>query len=192
MGGLRVSLLPSESENKARPDLRQRVITLVLVLVVETLVIGGAYMLLLNRAGARADEGTQLAARISALTTDVHKKEQDVKDAVAWNAQRVAASALLDQHVRWTALFDLLEMKTLPTVSYAGFAGDAEKGTVSLDAVAKTYRDVAEQVVVLRATPGIRDVRTTSAAAKVDEKGMVTGVTFSMVLQLDPTVLVKK
>lgn len=192
IGGLRVSLMPSEIEGKAPPNLRKRVILLALTLVVETLALGIGYFVLLGVARSRTEEGTELAAQRSTLMLAVQKKEGAAKEAVLWNAQRIAAKESLDGHVYWTALFGFLEAKTLPSVRYNSFGGDAANGTITLDARANSYRDVAEQIVVFRNEPAVLDVRTTSASAQVNELGEIVGIAFSMSVRIDPALWLKK
>jgi len=184
--------MPSEIEGQAQPDLRRRVIVLGLVLVVETLILGVAFFALVRTVGNRSEEGIRLSEQQAKLTAEIRVKEQTIKDAVLWNKQLVSASQVLDKHVRWTRFFNLLESKTMPTVSYLSLSGDSELGTVTLDALAKSYRDVAEQIVIFRNEPSIMDVRTTSAAAKINEAGEVVGVAFNVVLKVDPSFWFKK
>ncbi|MEY4723153.1 MAG: hypothetical protein RLZZ324_666 [Candidatus Parcubacteria bacterium] len=191
-GGLRVSLLPTDLEGTAAPDFRQRLIILALVLVIETLAFGIGYFFVVRAAGNRTAEGEVLTRNIAQLNAEIDKKEADAKSLVAWSAQRDVAEKALDSHVRFSSIFTYLESKTLPGVTYHSFSGDTDSGTVTLDAVAPTYRDVAQQIVSLRADPMVQDIRTTSASASVDAKGQVIGVSFTMVLQLDSAVWIKK
>lgn len=184
--GLRVSLMPSDLEGQAGPDLGKRLFILALVLAAETLAIGGAYFLLSQRAGSQLQKRQELRASIADLGVSIAKAETLAKEAVVWNAQAAAAEEALDDHLYWTSFFRRVESKTLPTVKYLNFSGDGDTGTITLDAVGATYRDVAEQIVNFRAEPMVADVRTTAASARVDHLGNVIGVSFVMVIKFKP------
>lgn len=178
--------MPSELEGRDAPDMRKRVLALILVIVVETLVIGMAYFFVLRAIATQGERKTAITGRAGALAGEIRKAEADLKDSLAWNAQVAVAKETLDSHVRWTKLFTFIEAKTLPTVKYNSLSGDSGTGSVSLDAVGNSYRDVAEQIVILRNEPLIASVQTSSAAARVDENGVVNGVSFSLVLRFKP------
>lgn len=184
--GLRVSLMPSELAVKAPPDFGRGLLVLAFALVVETLLIGGAYVFVRRTVEARVFRRDALVAEIGALDATVAAQESAAADAVRYGSQVAAAKKALDARVNWTAFFSLLEAKTKPTVKYVNFSGDADTGVVTLDAVGTTYRDVAEQIVTLREDARVTDVRTTTAAAQVNEAGEISGVAFTMVIRFKP------
>lgn len=182
--GLRVSLMPSELEGKAPPDLGRGLMILGLVIIVETIAIGAGYFFVSKAIDGRIGRRGQLETQLDQLNKDVVKQEAAAKEAAAYNGQVLAAQEALDNHVFWTKFYAFLEARTRPTIKYLNFSGDADSGIVTLDAVGRTFRDVAEQIVAFKEDPMIVDVRTASASAKVNEKGEVTGVAFTMVLKL--------
>jgi hypothetical protein len=103
-----------------------------------------------------------------------------------FNTQVAAANAVLDGHLYWTSMFAYLESRTRPGVMYTNFAGDSASGILTLDAVGRSYRDVAEQIVAFREDPLIREVTARSASASIDATGSLTGVAFSVVLKIAP------
>ncbi len=186
--GLRVSLMPSELEGKKQADPGKRLLALALVLVIETAVILGAYFYVNKTLSSRTGNRDELVAKVEALAKSIAKEEAAAKDVVAYQAQVAAAGEALDRRVSWSSFFAFLEKKTIPSVKYLNFSGDADTGTVTVDAVGLTYRDVAEQIVQFREDPNVADVRTSSASARVNETGEVTGVSFTLVLRLKPEV----
>lgn len=183
LSGLRVSLMPSELEGKAPPDLGRGLLVLAFVLVIETVIIGTAYFFTSRAVDARVARQAALQTQIDELDKAVVAQEAAAKEAASYNGQVNAATEALDKHLYWTKFFALLEAKTRPTVKYLNFSGDADTGTVTLDAIGRTYRDVAEQIVALREDKAIADVRTTSAAAQITDTGEITGVSFTMVVR---------
>lgn len=186
--GLRVSLMPSELEGKKQADPGKRLLALALVLVIETAVILGAYFFVNKTVASKSTNRDELVAKVEALGKSIAKEEASAKDVVAYQAQVAAAGEALDKHVSWTSFFAFIEKKTIPSVKYLNFSGDADSGTVTVDAVGLTYRDVAEQIVQFREEPNVIDVRTSSASARVSDTGEVTGVSFTLVLRLKPEV----
>lgn len=185
-GGLRVSLMLSDARGDRGPDMGRRILLAVLVLVLETVILGTAYFFVIRTEGTRAEERMRLEEELKKVQADVAEAEKDAKDVVAFTSQTKAVSGLLDSHIYWTTFFRYLEDVTRPTVRYLNFIGDVQKGVVTVDAMGDSYRDVAEQIVLMREQPLIEEVRTTQAAAAVNGAGEVSGVSFSMILKLAP------
>jgi hypothetical protein len=181
LGGLRGSFMQASGDVKdAPPDLRKRLLVLALVVVVEAIVIGGAYGALSYTISQRVEEKSTIEHAVAEETKKTVAKAAEIKKAAMFNAQTVAAEAALEGHLRWTDFFAFLEERTKPTVKYVNFSGDADTGMVTLDAVGTTFRDVAEQIVIFREDPLVADVRATTASADIDD----AGIAFSMGLKL--------
>jgi hypothetical protein len=178
--------MPSELEGKAPPDLGKGLLLLALVMIIETIAIGAGYFFVARSTDSRIARRAQLQTQLEQQQKDVAKQEGAAREAAAYNGQVLAAMESLDAHVFWTKFFAFLEAKTRPAIKYMNFSGDSESGIVTLDAVGLTFHDVAEQIVAFKEDPMLLDVRTASASAKVNEKGEVTGVAFTMVLKLKP------
>lgn len=166
-------------------DLRKRVLMFIFALVIEVLVIGGAYVYVvqLSEQQETAFEGLQRRSQVVAAVID--EKREAAKDMANFDTQARAVEASLKTHPTWTSFFDIIESRTKPNVKYQNFVGDSDSGIVSLSATGKTFRDVAEQIVALREHPQVRSVQTNSAAARTNELGEVVGVTFSMIVTMD-------
>lgn len=186
-GGLRVSLMPS-LQGEGGPSMRARVIVLLLVLVVETLLLGTGYFFVVQRETHLKAAQQTLQQQLDGVRGEISDAENAADAMVLFNEQTSAANALLDAHVYWTSVFDFLAAKTKRSVTYRNFSGDVSSGVISMDAVGATYKDVAEQIVVFSEDPQVKSMRTSSAAAAINAVGDVTGVTFSVVLTLDPSV----
>jgi hypothetical protein len=186
--GLRVSLMPSELEGRAQADPGKRLLALGLVLVVETVLILGAHFFINKAVADKTGNRDELLAKVEELSARVAKEEAAAKDVVAYQTQISAANESLDGHISWTSFFSFLEKRTSSSVKYLNFSGDADGGTVTLDAVGTSYRDVAEQIVRFREDPLIADVRTSSASARVSDTGEVIGVSFTLVIRVKPEV----
>lgn len=182
--GLRVSLIPPE-DGAGVIDLRKRVLMLIFAIVIEVLVIGGAYVYVVQISAQQetAFEGLQRRSQVVAAVID--EKREAAKDMADFDTRARAVEALLKTHTTWIPFFDIIESRTKPNVKYQNFVGDSDSGIVSLSATGKTFRDVAEQIVAFREHPQVISVQTNSAAARTNGLGEVVGVTFSMIVTMD-------
>ncbi len=188
MGGLRVSLMPSGEGEDAESLLRKRLVILFAVLIVETIVIGGVFLYVSRLEADKTAVRQELEASLAQVTDQIRQSEAETEEMTAFDARVRAATDLLDSHVYWTSLFDYLRSTTKPSVIFLNFAGDYNGAVVTLDAIAPTYRAVAEQIVILREDPMVDDVISSSASASINELGEVLGVSFGLVLKLNPVV----
>lgn len=185
--GLRVSLMPTEGSER-QADLSRRLMVLALVFVLETLIIGGVYFLLQRQTSARTREVASLAAQRDLIAEVYKDNAAKIAEAVKFTKQVEIVGKRLDAHLYWTSLFDFLALHTRPGVAFINFSGDAGTGVLSLEAVGRSYRDLAEQIVLFRRNPAVLDARTTAAATKVAADGTVEGVSFTVFLSLKPDV----
>lgn len=183
--GLRVSLMPAE-EGEGRPNFQKRLLALSLVLVLETLVIGGIYFTIVQRTEANIQKRGTLMNRVEALGAEIREQEATAEELSVFNAQVGIISETLDEHLYWSGFMDFLEKNTKPGVRYEKFTGASGSGVVTLDAIALTYSDMAEQVMVFRNHPMMRSVRADSASTNVNDVGEVKGVSWTMTLVADP------
>lgn len=177
----------AETEGNRPPDVMKRLLVLVIVLIAEALLLGGGYVYLLRVTTSRQAVIDSLEQKRVELGKSVMDVQDRIREIAFFNAQVAAGASVLDGHVHWTNVFDFLESKARPNVSFVNFSGEAT-GAITLDVVARTYRDVAEQIVALRDDKLVQDVRATTASARVDDQGNVTGVAFTMVVTLDPKI----
>ena len=66
-----------------------------------------------------------------------------------------AARQILRNSVKTSALFDMLEANTLPTVGFSTFSYSTEKNTVTLTGEASSYSDVSGQSSVFESLPQV-------------------------------------
>jgi Tfp pilus assembly protein PilN len=183
-GGLKVSLMPSGEEEEG-VSVRKWLIVLLAALLVETVAIGAGYLYMTNREAVLKERRTELEQAIELNDQNIASAEKIAVQASNFGKKAREAGDILDGHLIWTRFFQHVSRVTKPTVTYLNFSGDYASRTVAMDAVARTYRDVAEQIVALREDEAISKVITSSASARVNEVGEVEGVGFSLVLTVD-------
>ena len=126
-----------------------------------------------------------LERRGKVVIEEVSEKASELDEMEKFDRQARAVEASLKTHITWLYFFEIIESRTKPNVKYLSFIGDADSGIISLSAIGRSYRDVAEQIVALREHPQVKKVATSGASALINELGEVTGVTFSMVITMD-------
>ncbi|MBU1029208.1 hypothetical protein KKE28_03335 [Patescibacteria group bacterium] len=187
VGGLRVSLMPAGEEEEGG-SVRRCIIILLALIFFETLAAGAGYLFMVNRETELKEKRAGLEQRANQLADKIKLAEGEAKEVAQFNTQADIAGKLLDNHLYWTEVFKHLSDQTKKSVRYINFAGDFSSRMISMDAVGRNYRDVAEQIMAFREDPTIMNVDTTSASARVNERGEIEGVSFSLVLTIKPEV----
>jgi len=94
------------------------------------------------------------------------------------------SKAIIERHVYWTKVFQILEGLTTKDVYYKSIAANVN-GTITLTAVANSYTSVAKQYLVYQqATDKIDQVKITGAQGSTEDGE----VGFNVILQLQPSV----
>ncbi|MEA3249686.1 MAG: hypothetical protein U9Q03_05025 [Patescibacteria group bacterium] len=168
--------------------MRRQLVILFAVLIIETIIIGGAFLFVSKREAEANVHRQELQQTLTEVTQQIRESEDSTKTMTLFDSRVRAATDLLDSHVYWSSLFDYIQSRTKPSVLFLNFSGDYASGVVTLDAMGQTYRDVAEQIVILREDPMVDEVITSSASANIDEVGNILGVSFGMVLKLNQDV----
>ncbi len=182
--GLKVQLMPAGDEEDGG-GMRRWLIILFGSLLVETLLIGGGYVYLVNQEQNFQNRRAELIKIIESKKQAIAEAEEDAVRVSLLGTKARHAEDLLDGHLRWTKFFEHLSSRTKKTVTYSSFAGDFASRTVALDASGDSYRDVAEQIVAWQEDDAVTNVITTSAAARLNDFGEIDGVGFSLVLTLE-------
>lgn len=180
--------MPSETEGGTAPDIKRGLLILVLVIIVETIIIGGVNFWVLQTTSKKVAEREELNQRIAALNQTVVERGKDMSGVIDMDRQIQASLENLNQHVYWSNFFSFLEDNARPNVRFTRFSGDVDSSMFTIDILGKSYRDVAEQIVVLRENPSVLYVRATSASARIGQAGQIEGVTSSLVIKLKPEV----
>jgi Tfp pilus assembly protein PilN len=186
-GGLRISLMPTGLEDGGG-NLRRWIVVLIILFLLETVVIGVGYLFLVKKETGLKERRGVLEQQIGQLAEDIKSTEIEAREVAQFNLRVDTANNLLDNHLYWTGIFKHLAEQTKKGVKYLNFAGDFASQTLTMDAIGRSYQEVAEQIVVFKEDPIIENVETTSAAARINERGEIIGVGFSLVLKLTPKI----
>ncbi len=182
--GLRVSLIPTEEEEKKDPrkGFKKFVRAVSLVTALLALIAGGLWAQVYF---AKREVG-RIESQIMQLTSEQTALAKDAKAAKLIQSQLKGASILLDTHRYATSFFTFIEQNTLPEVAFSN-VGITDDGNVNLSAEAADYKIMAEQVVLLRSSPLVKSLTLSGISATV-EQNQVSRVNFTLAILFDPAV----
>jgi len=180
--------MPTELAGREGPNLGRRLAVLGLTLILLTLAIGGYSFYLNGEIAKKSDEREQLWKKVETLAETLKTGKTASAEAVDFERQAKVVADTLAGHLYWTKFFEFIESITKSAVSYENFTGDAENSLFTADAMAKSYRDMAEQMVILQENPLIVSVKVSSASEKLGPTGAVEGIFFSLVARVKPEV----
>lgn len=186
---VRVSLITDEDVLPYLVDVPRRKWTLVVCSLLFIAVIGGGYWLLTLRITQAQGSLQELDRQLADTRSDIVTQESQ------WNTYRdlqqrlVLLDGILDQHVVVSRLFDFLERRTIPEVTYHS-ATLSPDGILSLDVSADSFDSAARQLVAFeRSTSTVLSADATAFGAQVDEEGRAIQVAFQLTLRIDPASL---
>lgn len=182
---VRVSLIPAEQLALLTVDVGKRQWTLAVLTVLFLAISVGGYVLLTLRA-------QDARAALAGLHRDITETRSLTRGRQSdWSAYRDLQPrlALLDQvlksHVVVSRVFDFLETRTLPDVSYRS-AGLSPGGVLTLDVLAASFGAAARQLTAFEKSPLVKRVEATAFTAEQDgTTGAVKQVSFQLLLTLD-------
>jgi hypothetical protein len=184
---VRVSFI--EEADASHIDVSRRRFTLVFVGMLFCVLFAGSYILL-TRQGERARMNLDEVTRRLAGTQDASRSRLDT-----WQSYRdleprlKALSGLLDRHLSPSRVFDALEAKTVPDVSYSSFTLSPD-GRLVLGTTASSFESAARQIVAFESSGIANAVQAMGYQARyTPETGALEAVNFQMSLQLNPSVL---
>jgi hypothetical protein len=185
--GLRVSLIPTmhgEGGELARNQGRKAVF----------LGVGVLAFLLLGTVGALRYVQTQKTKteawnnQSKVAQESLGTLRQSVDGARLFAAQVQTLRVLLSGHLAWSQFFTLLEKNTHQDIAYTQIATDGVN-TVILQADARSYRAIAEQVEHLSLVEGIMEVHVSGMTTELGPTGTLKGVHLLLTIRFDPQLL---
>lgn len=87
------------------------------------------------------------------------------------SAALTAYQDLLRQHRNWSRIFNIIENRTVPEVTFSSFEGEYGAGALELEGTAQNYGQVARQVRAFEETEQF--TRVTIQSVELNEQGQV-------------------
>lgn len=94
---------------------------------------------------------------------------------------------VLDEHKYWTQFFEVLELKTLNTVTFKALEASEKDGIINLAGSAPSYGVMAQQVKIFEDTPNIVSVTSSNVGLATDGK-----VNFGLKIVFSKDLIIKK
>jgi len=138
-------------------------------------------------------ENTRVLAtekKFNQVSQEIKGLKTESEQILAFKQRADLANSLVVNHIYWTKFFDWLEKNTLSSVSYLGFEG-TRNGSYSLNASAKTFRDISWQTRAMLENNAVVSVHINSGESErpTDEgqaEASVQDVKFNLELNIDP------
>lgn len=94
---------------------------------------------------------------------------------------------VLDEHKYWTQFFEVLELKTLNTVTFKSLEASEKDGIINLAGSAPSYGVMAKQVKIFEDTPNVVSVTSSNVGLATDGK-----VNFGLKIVFSKDLIIKK
>jgi len=158
---------------------------LIFLLVLEIGAYAGLYFL---RSGLEEDiAGIEGEITSTQSTIDQRREELDV--AIATQARVSALKTLLEDHIRWTNVWDELAEHTLSTSYFATIEAATETNSFIVSGIVPTYTDLGKVILGLELSDKFSDVLLQSASFEQGEG--VSGVSYDLTILMDDNFLVE-
>ena len=115
---------------------------------------------------------------------------RNVDNILRFQKKMELVKGLLSEHIYWTNFFKFLENSISDDVYLSGFSGDVS-GEYALNAKARSFNVLAEQIKSLRTNENVFMVSTTGGSVSGSEGGAVDLVDFSIDIEINPEVFKK-
>jgi len=168
----------------------------IIILLLILIIIGCSYLILIKMQAAPL-EADNLETKITKLESQLVVYGKEKEEVVAFARRLINISRLLDRHLYWSKLFDLLETSTISDVYYTDLTVDLN-GRVDLAIVAKDYPALAQQIAVWQSDSTIEQVefRGASFQTKLQKEGeeekIITFVNAAISLHIKPSFFLKE
>lgn len=171
-------------------DINKNIGTLLFSLLIAALFMAEVYLGLnwwSNYESARVEE---TETKFNQVSKEIKGLKGESEKILAFKQRADLVDSLVANHVYWTKFFNWLEKNTLSSVNYLGFEGD-DSGVYSLQASAKTYRDLSWQTRAMLEDPSVISVNVAGGESErpKDEgraEAEVEDITFTLDLTVDP------
>lgn len=174
-------------------DWNKNISVLLLVLFIAGILIGEIYYGLDWWEKQESLRSQSLATDVAKVNSEINQIKTGSDAALVFKDKSNELGRLLNEHIYWSNFFSWLEKKTLSSVTYSDFSGDA-KGVYTLNAKASNYAEVSWQVKAFlddKMTKGVDVLNVSLASVKEKEKIVGKGVSFSLNLEVNPEIFKK-
>ncbi len=157
-----VNLIDNDYEYLVRKKFWNRLRGLLIIALIFLIMFSAVFIYLKTQKTNLVSEYNQVNQSIAQTEAEINTYGFEKMQAIALKDRALILKILLDQHIYWTKFLGLLEHSTISDVYYVNFVADSN-GDIILSAKAKTYNNVAEQLLVFQEADFIEQVEINSA-----------------------------
>lgn len=187
---LGVTLMPKEKVSKEEARWPKQKIALIVIAILLAVTLGVSYAVMKQYQSQADLELQKVESDLGDMDQKIKNLDAEKNQAQIFQRQLKAADKLLEEHIYWTNFFSFLEKNTVAGVYFVNMVGGSD-GQIVLSGVAKSYKDIARQIVSFRTDDSVSRVSILSASASVDSEGNVAEVDFDAKLKLKPGIFLK-
>lgn len=178
---VRVSLLPQEFQlgDAGRAWRRSLLLTLIFVIVL----IGALSGYFRFRASRLTAEARERIAQLAKKTTELQGAQARAQEVGNIGQLTGLAKSALQNHAAGERILDILEVTTIPEVTFTQIAADL-KGTLVLQGRGKDFASVVRQVLAWHESADISEARISGINTKLNPVGNIEGIEFGATLVL--------
>ncbi len=185
-GNLRVSLIPTIGDGL--PDAGRGAKLTAAITVVALILAGVGYGLANWYVSGKEAAATAEISRNLAAVEGMNSLKKDFSEAQNAVKRLRFIGILLDNHLAWSKLFSMLETYTHRDVAFTQF-GSEGLDTVSLQAEARNYRAIAEQVQALALAPNVAEVKIGDLSSEIAPTGLMKSVKLTLTIRFSPDLI---
>ncbi|MBP9868989.1 hypothetical protein KBC59_00310 [Patescibacteria group bacterium] len=187
---IHVSFVSENDLQLMRVDIPRRQFTLVGLVVLLGILVGGSAYALNNQSTSAKSELAKADAQLTSVRGEIQSKLGDWKTFQNLEPKLRALSGLLDAHLSPMQLLERIEQATLPTVTYQSFSLSPDK-RVTLSVTSDGFETAAAQVALFQRSDFVKKVEATGYTASYDppDAPRPKSVEFQMIVTLNDEIL---
>ncbi|MBT5337933.1 PilN domain-containing protein [Candidatus Falkowbacteria bacterium] len=170
-----VNLMEEDYVLLVRRQFWLRVRNLLVVVFIFSMIFVGGYIFIKIQKTNLLKQYAELGQTINQTEAEINSHSLEKIQAISLKDRAQVLQILLNNHIYWTQFLDKLEHHTVKDVYYTNFVAQSN-GNIVLSAKAKTYNNVAEQLLTFKESDFVDSVEINSASQAPEE--VVEDLTF--------------
>lgn len=159
-----VNLIAADYSQMVRIQLWLRIKVLLILVLIFLVIFSIGFIVCKWQKIKLMDRYNQLAGSISQTEAEINSFSTESGQAESLRDRAKVLQLLLKNHLYWTGFLDKLEHATAKNVLYTSLVAESGGGEVVLTATAKSYEDVAEQLLLFQQADFVESVEINSAS----------------------------
>jgi len=174
-------------------ELIKKLIILVVLIVGSMVMLSFIYLALIIKEKVSVSDIGELQNKLVEVNENIDKFKDSQVEIVRMGKIINATNSLLDNHIYWDKVFEIIEGQTLSEVNYVSLNISAS-GELKASAIATEFDVLAEQINILNSlTEYFKEVNVTSIKLNINkETGEKKGINFALSILLKPEIFYRK